>query len=132
MIVMLTSVSFVLQMTIGRNTVDAISRRYGTRYTLGSTASTLCKYKAYSGQIYVLNIQIDWLCLLIIDVATGGSADWAFGIHHTGLSYTFELRDVQGGPHGFLLPADQIIPNCLEFLDGIKALVQTARALNQL
>lgn len=81
---------------------------------------------------YTLIIQIDWLWLLNIDVATGGSADWAFGIHHTGLTYTFELRDVQGGPHGFILPADQIIPNCLEFLDGIKAMIQTARALNQL
>lgn len=67
-----------------------------------------------------------------IDVATGGSADWALGTYHTNLAYTFELRDIRGGPHGFILPADQIIPNCLEFLDGIKAMIQTARSLNQL
>lgn len=33
------------------------------------------------------------------------------------------------GNHGFLLPAEQIVPNCEEFLDGLKALVNEARSL---
>lgn len=28
------------------------------------------------------------------------------------------------GPYGFLLPADQIVPNGLELLDGIQALIE--------
>ena len=41
-------------------------------------------------------------------VASGGSSDWALGT--AGIPYTFamELRDT--GLHGFILPADQIIP----------------------
>lgn len=36
------------------------------------------------------------------------------------------------GTYGFVLPADQILPNALEVLDGILALVDEARALGQL
>lgn len=48
-------------MAVGRSAVDAISRRYGTSYVLGSTASALCEYNP---QIYIyLKFQIDWLQL---------------------------------------------------------------------
>lgn len=36
------------------------------------------------------------------------------------------------GNYGFVLPADQIIPNCEETRDGLIALVAEARALNVL
>lgn len=36
------------------------------------------------------------------------------------------------GPFGFLLPADQIIPNSEEVIDGIVVLVAEAKKLNYL
>lgn len=33
------------------------------------------------------------------------------------------------GAYGFILPPDQIIPNCEEFLDGLKAMIAEADAL---
>jgi len=94
-------------MSVGTATINALSRRYGTSYVIGSTA-------------------------VVLYVATGSSADWAYGTYHTNLAYTFEFRDIRNGPHGFLLPPEQILPNCYEVMDGLKALVQQARALNQL
>lgn len=31
--------------------------------------------------------------ILMLDVATGGSTDWAYGTQNISLAYTFELRD---------------------------------------
>lgn len=42
------------------------------------------------------------------------------------------MRDIRNGRHGFILPAEQIIPNSLEVLDGLIALVKKARDLRQL
>lgn len=36
------------------------------------------------------------------------------------------------GPFGFILPADQIIPNSEEVIDGLKVLVAEAKKLNYL
>lgn len=36
------------------------------------------------------------------------------------------------GKHGFILPADQIIPNSLEVLDSLQGMVEEARALGYL
>jgi len=57
--------------------------------------------------------------------ASGGSVDWAKGEHDVSLVLAFELRDL--GSHGFILPADQIIPSSLEFLDSILELVAQLR-----
>lgn len=46
--------------------------------------------------------------------------DWAAGPGGVKYAYTAELRDT--GKHGFLLPADQIIPTGEETLDGVVAL----------
>lgn len=51
------------------------------------------------------------------DIASGGSIDWIKGEKNTGLVYCYELRDT--GTHGFVLPADQIIPTGQETLDSI-------------
>lgn len=48
--------------------------------------------------------------------ANGGSADWVYGSAGR-FGYSIELRDT--GESGFLLPADQIIPNCEENLPAI-------------
>lgn len=58
------------------------------------------------------------------DSATGVSEDWAKGVANIKYSYTIELRDT--GSFGFLLPQDQIEPNCRE---SWKALGEFALAL---
>ncbi|MBL8761895.1 MAG: hypothetical protein JNL50_11400 [Phycisphaerae bacterium] len=52
--------------------------------------------------------------------ASGSSGDWYYGAGSTArkiLSWGFELRDT--GANGFLLPADQIIPNGEEIMAGM-------------
>lgn len=66
----------------------------------------------------------------IPDPASGGSDDWVFGKLNVPLTYTFEFRDK--GAHGFLLPASQIVPNSLEVIDGLVAMVKEAKQLNYL
>lgn len=56
--------------------------------------------------------------------------DWAYGVANIHVGYTFELRDRRGGPNGYVLPADQIIPNALETTDAIVAMVAEARRLS--
>ncbi|MCX7992545.1 MAG: M14 family metallocarboxypeptidase, partial [Fimbriimonadales bacterium] len=46
-----------------------------------------------------------------IYIASGGMTDWVFGARGA-LSFTYELRDT--GQYGFLLPPEQILPNCEE------------------
>ncbi|XP_058821058.1 zinc carboxypeptidase-like [Topomyia yanbarensis] len=70
----------------------ALSERYGTLYELGTAADVLY-------------------------VASGISMDWAHSEHNTPISVTYELRD--RGELGFLLPAEQIIPNAQEVLDSL-------------
>ncbi|XP_004677102.1 PREDICTED: carboxypeptidase A1 [Condylura cristata] len=66
--------------------VKALASLYGTKYTYGSTYTTIYQ-------------------------ASGNTVDWTYdqGIKY---SYTFELRDT--GRYGFLLPASQIIPTAQE------------------
>ena len=45
----------------------------------------------------------------VLYVASGNSVDWAYGAANIKYTYSIELRDT--GRYGFLLPADQIIPN---------------------
>ncbi|XP_062551929.1 zinc carboxypeptidase-like [Armigeres subalbatus] len=63
----------------------------------------------------------------VLYVASGISVDWAYGAAGIPLAYTFELRDqVQ---YGFILPADQIIPNAEEVLAAFVGMVDEARVL---
>lgn len=55
------------------------------------------------------------------DTTSGGSRDWAKGYHKIPLSYTYEMRDK--GTYGFLLPAEQIIPNAEEIFASLVSLV---------
>lgn len=45
---------------------------------------------------------------------------------------TFILLPFYFIEYGFLLPADQIIPNALEIIDGLKAMVKEAKLLHYL
>jgi len=65
--------------------------------------------KANEALFAVHGTQFDVGCIpCLLYIASGGSSDWALGT--AGIPYTFamELRDT--GRHGFILPADQIIP----------------------
>lgn len=64
-----------------------------------------------------------------LDIASGISVDWAYGVQNITVGYTFELRDHREGSYGFILPANQIIDNCLETKDGILAMVADTRRL---
>lgn len=55
-------------------------------------------------------------------MASGATTDWTYDVANVTLTYTYELRDT--GRYGFLLPANQIIPNGEEYLAGIAALKQ--------
>lgn len=55
---------------------------------------------------------------------SGDSLDWTYGVRGI-LSYSFELRDT--GLYGFLLPADQIIPNNEELLPALTYLAGTSQ-----
>eukprot|EP00736_Rhodelphis_marinus_P002456 Rmarinus@m.9635 len=51
-------------------------------------------------------------------VATGGADDWFYtDLTDERISYTFELRDL--GRYGFVLPADQILPNAEEVFHAL-------------
>ncbi|XP_055914222.1 uncharacterized protein LOC129947614 [Eupeodes corollae] len=82
--------------------VDAISRRYGTKYT--------------GGNIYDA-----------IYPAAGASLDWAYGSLGVNLTYCYELRPSSNNAwYGFRLPAKQIIPTAEETLDSLVAMVKEA------
>lgn len=64
------------------------------------------------------------------DIASGTSIDWMYEKQNVSITYTIELRD--SGRYGFLLPADQIIDNCLETKDAIIAMVAETRQFDLL
>jgi len=86
---------------IANKTVEAIAVREGTAYRYGPSSTVLYE-------------------------TSGTSVDWAYDEFGIRLAYTFEFRD--RGNYGFILPANQIIPNGLEILDGIIAMVAEARS----
>lgn len=60
----------------------------------------------------------------ISDPASGGSMDWAKATLKVPVAYTYELRDT--GRNGFILPAEQIIPNGQEVLDSFLGMFKEA------
>jgi hypothetical protein len=51
--------------------------------------------------------------------ASGSSDDWAYAVAQIPFVYTLELRDT--GEHGFMLPAEEIVPSGEEIFAGIMA-----------
>ncbi|XP_015125497.1 zinc carboxypeptidase [Diachasma alloeum] len=86
---------------IGTETINALAKRYGTKYVTGNIAET-------------------------IYIASGSSVDYVKGTFQTPITYTYELRDK--GRYGFLLPANQIIPTGEETLDSLVAMFKSAQA----
>lgn len=54
--------------------------------------------------------------------------DWVKNKFQVPVAFTYELRDQ--GKYGFLLPAQQIIPNCEEVVDSVVAMFQEAAKRN--
>eukprot|EP00002_Diphylleia_rotans_P028285 TRINITY_DN570_c0_g1_i1.p2 TRINITY_DN570_c0_g1~~TRINITY_DN570_c0_g1_i1.p2 ORF type:complete len:431 (-),score=83.36 TRINITY_DN570_c0_g1_i1:84-1376(-) len=84
-----------IQKRLGETAVAALRKPYGTVYQVGNIAN-------------------------IIYVASGSSADWAYGSRGIVQSFGVELRDT--GRYGFLLPANQIIPSGIETFEAAKAM----------
>jgi hypothetical protein len=59
------------------------------------------------------------------DATTGSTGDWASGVLGVKYSYALELRDK--GRHGFLLPANQIIPTGHETFAAMKAMADAMK-----
>lgn len=77
-------------------TAEAIEAVYGTNYTYGPTCQT----------IYPAN---------------GGSMDYVYDISGAQWAMAVELRDT--GDFGFVLPQEQIVPNCEEIWEGMKVML---------
>ncbi|KAJ8393412.1 hypothetical protein AAFF_G00061340 [Aldrovandia affinis] len=84
---------------LAKRAVDALESLHGTKYTYGSMISTIYP-------------------------ASGTTADWGY-INGLRYSFTFELRDT--GRHGFLLPANQIIPTAQETWLALMTLMEHVR-----
>ncbi|KAJ6648918.1 Zinc carboxypeptidase, partial [Pseudolycoriella hygida] len=89
--------------TVGEATRDGFAKFANTTYIVGTTAQALY-------------------------VASGTSVDWAYNEFNIPIGYTFEFRG--GDSNGFILPVEQILPNCYETRDGIIEMVAKARELN--
>ncbi|XP_055543820.1 zinc carboxypeptidase-like [Wyeomyia smithii] len=89
-------------MEIAEAAAVSLSKRYGTSYQLGTTADVLY-------------------------IASGLSIDWAHTAHGVPIAVTYEFRDQ--GTNGFILPAEQIVPNAEEVLDSLVTFVAKARDL---
>lgn len=88
---------------IGRKTIEALAKRYNTKYKVGNIYTT----------IYPVS---------------GSSMDWTYDKLSVPISYTYELRPNSSHP-GFELPASEIIPTALETVDSIVALTDRAKEL---
>ncbi|KAK5642768.1 hypothetical protein RI129_008935 [Pyrocoelia pectoralis] len=82
---------------VGNKAINALAKRYGTKYEVGNFADTLY-------------------------IASGLSTDWVAAKYKVRLVYTFELRDT--GKDGFLLPEEQIIPTGQETLDAVVSMIK--------
>lgn len=82
---------------VGRAFSAAVRYVAGTTYTTGAACPLLYKF-------------------------TGSSADYAYVVAKAEYSFTAEIRDA--GPHGFVLPAEQIVPAGRETWEGVKAMLK--------
>ncbi|XP_055615763.1 carboxypeptidase B-like [Toxorhynchites rutilus septentrionalis] len=88
---------------IGQQAAQTIQQSSGSSYTVGPSGKTLYP-------------------------ASGGSDDWARGTHNIKYAYTVELRDT--GRHGFVLPANQILPTASEAVAFVSVIANAISNLN--
>lgn len=90
-------------MRIGNKFSDAIFARFGVRYAVGNSN-------------------------VLLYGTSGSTPDHAYGKYNIPIAWTVEMRGNGAyGSYGFVLPPNLILPNCLEYFDGLKALIKQAR-----
>lgn len=103
---------FWFQQKIGQKTQEAIKKRYGTKYTLGSISETICELNS----TFLLLICIwAFFCIQNIDVTSGCSIDWVHANRNVSLSYVFEFRDSHNGMKNLYMrkrERQQMLSNC--------------------
>ena len=82
--------------TLATAFANALQAVYGTEFTTGPICTTIYQ-------------------------ATGSSSDYAYIKASADFSFAAELRDT--GSSGFVLPANQIMPSCVETWAGMTALL---------
>ncbi|ENN78585.1 hypothetical protein YQE_04953, partial [Dendroctonus ponderosae] len=87
-------------MEIAEVALEELRQVHGTEYVWGNIAET-------------------------IYIASGSSMDWVKGEFEVPIAYTYELRD--RGLHGFILPADQILPTAEETLVSLLSIFRQYR-----
>ena len=90
------------QHSIAESAVNALEVRHGIKYSFGNVVTVLY-------------------------TASGSSPDHAYGHFNTSLAYTYELRAGRSTPSRFILPPEEIQPNCEEIFDSLIALVSKAK-----
>jgi hypothetical protein len=94
----------------------AIKAVNGLTFTHGSIANTICEYKS-NNPIEKVN-ENNFFLILITDLASGSSVDWAYDKANAKIAFALELRGKDG--LGFVLPVNEIRPASLETWAGIK------------
>lgn len=65
---------------------------------------------------------------MISDPTSGTTLEWYYNEFNATLAYVYEMRDT--GEHGFLLPAEQILPAAEEHLASLTTLLSEYEKLN--
>lgn len=112
-------------MRVAQGFDDSLASRYGTEFTCGSSAATLCKFCKF-----FINSSLSYLSLNISDAIFGSGQDWTNGVKNITMPYTIELRD--RGEYGFLLPPEYIIPVAREVTEGFVSMITAARGIDVL
>ncbi|XP_032525430.2 zinc carboxypeptidase-like [Danaus plexippus] len=93
---------------------------YDDMYKVALSAAD--KIRERNGTVYRAGISS-----VVMYPMTGTSFDWVKNNTKVSFSFLIELRDL--GQYGFLLPAEQIIPNSLETMDGLIEMDKTVQLL---
>lgn len=99
-----------LQNELAKKAVSDLAAVFGTKYTYGSIASTICECSS----LVPRKIPREWVPTsppLPADMAGGTTIDWAY---NNGVKYSFSLELRDSGRYGFLLPSSQIVPTATE------------------
>ncbi|XP_038206917.1 zinc carboxypeptidase-like [Zerene cesonia] len=101
--------------------VDILTaENYGDMFEIAARGAA--KLRQRFGTVYRYGVAHDTLYVM-----SGTSFDWVKLETNVPVSYLIELRDL--GEYGFLLPAEQIIPNNLEIMDALVEMDRVTRLM---
>lgn len=123
---------WLLSLPLLRAHVDVHSYSQMILYPWGNTAdlppfNAVFERVGLAQQVAILSVHQQYYTVgpiaTTIYLASGGMTDWVFAVRGA-LSFTYELRDT--GQYGFLLPPEQILPNCEEVYPAFLELLRWA------